>query len=1240
VPSPQTVTRPITGLVPNTTHYARAFASNAQGDDWATTTISFTTPPALPSVANNQPAGIDAVSADLGATVTDSGGDPPTLTIYYGTVDGGTSPAAWQFSSSLGIQSAAANTSITGLAHSTTYFYRASASNSAGTTWAPSSANFSTATLTLPSVENLAATSIAGISTKLNGRITSTGGDAPTVTFYYGTTDGGSDPDTWDDLVQLGTGSGNFSRTIGSLSPLTSYFFRAFAENAAGGTWASPSLQFTTTEFVPATIVINEIHYDEDIKSVQGEFIELYNNSDDAVDLSAWYFSSGIDFTFPDPTSIPPRSYLVVAQNPATVQTQFGYSDALGPWRGKLSNDGETITLRDVSGNIVDKVDYSLGFPWPTVGTAPSPSIELVNPSLENDIGGHWRAAGNIPASSSGGGVTPAVYIPRASSAWKYTPGNSIPPVDGTGKNWNQNGYDDSSWTTARTPIGYSDGDDNTTIAMEDNFITFFARHTFDIAPGQVPSSLDLELLYDDALAVWVNGTKVQVTDNALAGNIPTPPTNNLVANHEWNQNEPDGYEFFPLAGASGYLVEGTNSIAIQHVNTTLSSSDASMEASLATGGATPGGYSPRDPSPGAANSVLASNVAPALRKVEHSPTQPTSTNPVSITVKATDNDGVASVTLDYQLVDPGDYINIDDPRYPTNWTTLTMADDGTGGDALTGDDVFTATLPASLQNHRRLIRYRITATDSLGNAVTAPHLDDLQPKFAYFVYAAIPAWTASSSSPTYDFTQLEPVPVYQLITTRQHHEQSQSIPNSTVGGYGGSDYRWQGTLVYDGQVYDHIRFRARGGVWRYSMGKNMWKFDFNRGHRLQARDDYGKKYSTKWRKLNFSSLIQQGNFRQRGEQGLFEWAGFKLHNLLGNPAPNTNFAHFRIIEHADQNGPTSSQYDTDFQGLYLAIEQLDGQFLDEHDLPDGNFYKMEGGSGELNNQGAGQPSNKADLNAFLTYKQNNKDAQWWRDNLVLDDYYSFRAVATAIHDYDIHASKNYFFYHRPVDPLDPHSDKWQAINWDLDLTWTTTYGGGGIRGPLSEFVLSIPELATGYRNRMREFLDLAFNADQTGKILEECARIIHTPGEISFVDADRDMWDRNPILVSPYINSSKAGHNKYWEAAAQRNFASMVQHVKNYITSQSNFIKGNASNLQNEAATIPAKPTVTYTGPAGFPSDSLTFQSTAYADPQGAGTFAAMQWRIGEIYNDGTAGYVAGDPFVYEVEPYYASDL
>src|SRR6185369_3684930 len=182
---------------------------------------------------------------------------------------------------------------------------------------------------------------------------------------------------------------------------------------------------------------------------------------------------------------------------------------------------------------------------------------------------------------------------------------------------------------------------------------------------------------------------------------------------------------------------------------------------------------------------------------------------------------------------------------------------------------------------------------------------------------------------------------------------------------------------------------------WRYAMVKNMWKFDFNRGHALQMRDDYGRKYKTEWTKLNLGASIQQGNYGHRGEQGMFESLGFRLFNLAGVPAPNTTFLHYRIIDSLSEASP-GTQYEGDFWGVYLAIEQEDGRFLDEHDLPDGNFYKMEGGTGELNNLGPNGPTDKSDLNAFLNTYRNTTTFpgdNWYRTNFNILKYTSYQAI-------------------------------------------------------------------------------------------------------------------------------------------------------------------------------------------------------------------------------------------------------
>jgi len=77
------------------------------GEDWADASGTFTTAslPDPPAVANAPATGISHTQADLRGTVTDTGGEAPNVTIYYGPNDGGADPAAWASSVNLGAQS-------------------------------------------------------------------------------------------------------------------------------------------------------------------------------------------------------------------------------------------------------------------------------------------------------------------------------------------------------------------------------------------------------------------------------------------------------------------------------------------------------------------------------------------------------------------------------------------------------------------------------------------------------------------------------------------------------------------------------------------------------------------------------------------------------------------------------------------------------------------------------------------------------------------------------------------------------------------------------------------------------------------------------------------------------------------------------------------------------------------------------------------------------------------------------
>jgi len=1074
----------------------------------------------------------------------------------------------------------------------------------------------------LPEVITTAASGVNGTFATLHGEVLETGGDLPAVTFFYGTVDGGSDTGSWQFSLPAGNQGGGVSTFAGNLRPNTTYYFRARAENAGGSAW-SPSTQiFTTPVFVVPSAVINEIHYDEDDKTIRAEFIELHNPSETPVDLSGYYFAKGIDFVFPGGTILESGGYLVIAEDPATMVNHFGFSSALGPFENgtTLKNSGENLVLSNPLGKVVDEVDYKLGFPWPTIGddlgsTPASPSLELINPLLENSLGGNWRASGFPVALSSPGGGGPVTLV-SAGMSWSYRKGTTYPSADTAGNDWWDNRYDeavDGQWEVGAAPIGYGDGDDVTLLSdMQGSYNSVFLRKEFTIAAGEIPNALTLSCYHDDGAVVYLNGVEVG-RFSVDEGTVQFPPARNFANSHE------AGWSSLSISGAAAYLVEGLNVIAIQGINETLASSDFSIDAELITGTAQSGGD--YRPTPGASNSSFALNAPPQIRQVDHLPQEPKTGEAVVVTAKVTDPDGVSSVSLEYQIVEPGDYFcrflkfstngnaNVD-PRFedPAEWTALAMSDDGAGGDLLANDSLFSATLPALLQSHRRLIRYRISVRDTPGDEVKVPYVDDPQPNFAYFVYDGTPDWSGvirpGNTAVTHPGELMSSIPTYFLLSKNQW------VDDSQFGGYGGSEYLWPGTMVYDGKVYDHIQYRPRGGVHRYQYGKNFWKFDFPRGHRFEARGRDGKRYETDWNKLNFSSIVQQVNFNHRGEQGLFEGVGFRFFDLCGVPASNTHYNQFYVIDKSSESG--GNQYEGDYYGLFLSIEQLDGQYLEGHGLPDGNLYKIEGHAGDSNNQGPYSVSDRSDVRAFISgYLNQTPTAQWWRDNFNLESYFSYRTVVEGIHHYDIAYGKNYFYYHNP------ETDKFQVVPWDLDLTWANNMYGSG-NHDFKTKVAQNPAFNTDYQNRVREIMDLLYNDDQAHHVIDENVRDVWTPGAPSLVGADRRLWDNNPRITTK---------DRYYDIAADKEFSGMIEVAKNYVVSRGSWME---SNLLTQRSQIPVTPIITYTGAAGSPTNDLQFNSSPYSS---ATPFAALEWRVAEIYNSDVANYLEGDPFIYEIE-------
>ena len=322
----------ISGLTPSTFYFFRCFASNSAGDDWADSTATFSTgaPPNPPTIVNNAATGIGFIEADLNGTVTATGGETPNVTLFYGDNDGGTNPGSWDSGVSLGAQSGAFTTDLFGLTHDTTYYFRAFAENSGGSSWASSTANFTTNAFSPPTVTNVAASNVTGAAAVIGGSVTSTGGDPPDLTIYWGDNDAGTTTGSWDNSVTLGEQSSDFSSIISGLSSLTTYYFRAFAQNAADSAWAGSTESFTTLEV--SELIMTEFMAANDagqsnnpngwypianqVPGTSDDWIEIHNTSTSLLELDNWHLTDDatnlIKWTFPENTDIVAGGYLIV----------------------------------------------------------------------------------------------------------------------------------------------------------------------------------------------------------------------------------------------------------------------------------------------------------------------------------------------------------------------------------------------------------------------------------------------------------------------------------------------------------------------------------------------------------------------------------------------------------------------------------------------------------------------------------------------------------------------------------------------------------------------------------------------------------------------------------------------------------------------------------------------------------------------------------------------------------------
>jgi hypothetical protein len=128
-------------------------------------------------------------------------------------------------------------------------------------------------------------------------------------------------------------------------------------------------------------IVINEIMYAP--KSPEPEWIELFNSSDSTVSTIGWTISNHLRTYTLNPNSIAPHGYLILTKDSANflrVKYSIPNANILETKMPPFGNTGDTISIKDSIGNIIDMLAYS-----PKWGGADSLSLERIDYEAATD---------------------------------------------------------------------------------------------------------------------------------------------------------------------------------------------------------------------------------------------------------------------------------------------------------------------------------------------------------------------------------------------------------------------------------------------------------------------------------------------------------------------------------------------------------------------------------------------------------------------------------------------------------------------------------------------------------------------------------------------------------------------------------------------------------------------------------------------------------------------------------------
>jgi hypothetical protein len=734
-------------------------------------------------------------------------------------------------------------------------------------------------------------------------------------------------------------------------------------------------------------IVINEIMYHHGTRDERYEYIELHNKGTGAVSLDGWAFTDGVTYQFGSGTEIPASSYLVVAKDPNFLKTVYDNlvkgSNLLGPYVGGLDDHSERIRLSyplkelnpdtdelEVHWVTVDEVTYYDGGRWPSWADGQGASLELRDPRSNND----------------------------APDAWADS--------------------DESSKTTWKQ-FSY-------TISSSDRNYTHDQISTFGLMLLNRG-----EVLIDD-LELIIAGSNRLNNSGFESGESGWRILGNHVRSFVTSEDSHSGSRSLHLI-ATGHGDPGAN-----RINRSISSITAStvtfrgwarwLRGSQYLLLRTTRDQSPVQPprpardfeldmpldlgTPGKQNTAFVPNRGPDVLDVQHAPVLPADSEPIVVTARVVDNDGVGSVMLHFRS------------EGSATFTSTAMVDDGSGDDFIAGDAIFTGTIPGAGGGTMRA--FYIVASDGSATTRLPTVLDPT---------ADVPDRTCLVR--VGDSLLSTRFATYRIWLSNGVISTFTSRPNL-------SNELMDCTFVYNNaEVFYNARIRYRGSPFiRSGSGRNptnryAYRIDFNPDQKFGGREE-----------INLDNT-EGGN---RGP--LQERASYWFHQQIGLEFSRQEFV--RPIINGRNNG------------IYEDVQKIDGDYIRAWfpDDIDGYIHKIDDyfeysadGTGFRNlDEGLKYDSSHPLLKETYRWgfeKRSHRENDNWRhlfdlavalntssgspnyeqmvESVIHPQHFAkVLALRHAVGDWDSYGynrgKNNYFYYALP-------EGKWYLLPWDIDFT-------------------------------------------------------------------------------------------------------------------------------------------------------------------------------------------------------------